>query len=434
MTTSHDPGEPSSSGGSTGAALPRHPRPHDATAELPPPVAAASAPPAPPASDSWIVPTRPYRSGRSLATVVRVLLVAAIVATGVDAAANVDAAHLVSLLEADADAVSVAEIDASDLRTGMAGLLQVGLWTVAFGFLIAWTSRLYRNLGALGVGPLRYAEGWAIGAWFIPFFNLVRPKQILDDLWRGSGPADGEHWRDRAVTPLLHWWWGLWILAAVLWRPSAGESADLGAARSAAVRAVAGDVVFVVATVVAIVAITRLTDRQERTAGKADAGRRSRWVPAALVSPLLGIVGVRPQPRCLLGRRRGGAGHQRRGQLGAAGRHVGTCRPEPTHGAGDGPASRRLHRRPNRRLIAGGDHDRPRGRRRRLRAPHDTEVIALVVHPAEERADYPGEDALIEHANAACVDRFVAWVGLSYAESALEMIYLWPLSSGWAQR
>ncbi len=110
----------------------------------------------------------------------------------------------------------------------MAGLLQVGLMTVAFGFLIAWTSRLYRNLSALGVGRLRYTEGWAIGAWFIPFFNLVRPKQILNDIWRGSGPADGEHWRDRAVTPLLHWWWGLWILAAVLWRSATTNGCQPG--------------------------------------------------------------------------------------------------------------------------------------------------------------------------------------------------------------
>ena len=432
MTTSHDPGEPSSSGGSTGAASPRHPRPDDAKAELPPPVAAASAPPALPAGDSWIVPTRPYRSGSSLATVVRVLLVAAIVATGFDAAANVDAAHLVGLLEADTNAVSLAEIDASDLRTGMAGLLQVGLMTVAFGFLIAWTSRLYRNLGALGVGPLRYAEGWAIGAWFIPFFNLVRPKQILDDLWRGSGPADGEHWRDRAVTPLLHWWWGLWILAAVLWRSSASEPADLGAAQSAAVREVAGDVVFVVAAVVAIVAITRITDRQERTAGRADAGRRNRWVPAALLSSLLGIAvfGVSLAAFAAVD-----------GEETAISVEASSARADVT----SEPVGR------NRRTvlamdlragdcIADPDSSMPEETTTVLAVdvvdcatPHDTEVIALVVHPADEQADYPGEDALIEHANDACVDRFVSWVGLSYAESALEMIYMWPLSSGWAR-
>ena len=51
--------------------------------------------------------------------------------------------------------------------------------------------------------------------------------------------------------------------------------------------------------------------------------------------------------------------------------------------------------------------------------PHDIEVIALLVHPADERADFPGDDALIEHADAACLDEFEGWVGRSYAESAL---------------
>ena len=142
---------------------PRHPRPGSALPELPPtelsptelpppgvwptvvPAVHHRAAPPPPARDSWIA-IRPFRSGRTLATVVRALLVAAIVVTGFDAAANVDADQLVGLLQADANAVTLADLDASDRRTGVAGLLQVGLLTVAFGFLIAWTSRLYRNL------------------------------------------------------------------------------------------------------------------------------------------------------------------------------------------------------------------------------------------------------------------------------------------------
>ena len=131
---------------------PRHPSPGLAPTELPPPVADGSAPPAPPASGSWIAPTRPFRSGRTLATVVRALLVAAIVVAGFDAAANVDVAQLLGRLQADANAVTLAELDASDRRTGVAGLLLVAVLVAALGFLIAWTSRLYRNLAALGVG------------------------------------------------------------------------------------------------------------------------------------------------------------------------------------------------------------------------------------------------------------------------------------------
>jgi hypothetical protein len=278
------------------------------------------------------------------------------------------------------------------------------------------------------VDRLRYTEGWAIGGWFIPFFNLVRPKQVLDDIWRGSAPADGDDWRRRSVTPLLHWWWGLWILAIVLWRSSANQPSGLSEAESAAIRSVAGDVVFVLAAVVAIVAITRMTDRQERAAGRADAERPSRWVAAALLSPLLGVAvfGISL------------------GVFSAVGREE----PASALDAGSTPADAPPETvDADRRTVLAVDL-RPgdciaNPRRDEVvtilavdvvdcETPHDLEVIARVVHPADEQADFPGDDALIEHADASCLDGFEAWVGRPYAESVLELTYMWPHASGWA--
>ena len=48
--------------------------------------------------------------------------------------------------------------------------------------LAVWTGLAYRNLFALGVGDLRFAPGWGVWAWFVPFLNFVRPKQIVDDV------------------------------------------------------------------------------------------------------------------------------------------------------------------------------------------------------------------------------------------------------------
>jgi hypothetical protein len=53
--------------------------------------------------------------------------------------------------------------------------------------------RAYRNLPALGAESPRFSSGWAVGAWFVPFLNLVRPKQIMDDIWRASDPALPAH-------------------------------------------------------------------------------------------------------------------------------------------------------------------------------------------------------------------------------------------------
>jgi len=64
--------------------------------------------------------------------------------------------------------------------------------------------RAYSNLAVLGPSEQRWSAGWSVGAWFIPIFNLFRPKQIANDIWRGS---DGS-----SVPAIFHWWWAFWLL------------------------------------------------------------------------------------------------------------------------------------------------------------------------------------------------------------------------------
>ncbi len=89
---------------------------------------------------------------------------------------------------------------------------------ISAAVFIAWFYRSYRNLGRLGVQNMRYGPGWAIGAWFVPILNLFRPKQIANDLWRGSenGVEITTQWRQEPVPSLVHWWWGLFVSQGVL--------------------------------------------------------------------------------------------------------------------------------------------------------------------------------------------------------------------------
>jgi Domain of unknown function (DUF4328) len=54
----------------------------------------------------------------------------------------------------------------------------------------------------------------------VPFLNLVRPKQLADDIWRASDPAPppqpGAAWKRQQVASLLHWWWALFIASNLL--------------------------------------------------------------------------------------------------------------------------------------------------------------------------------------------------------------------------
>src|SRR4051812_7498049 len=82
--------------------------------------------------------------------------------------------------------VGLAEVDAADARIG---LYAIGSFVVLVGAsiaFIAWFYRAYMNIERLGARDLRASKGWSIGAWFVPILNLVRPKQLMDDIWRAS--------------------------------------------------------------------------------------------------------------------------------------------------------------------------------------------------------------------------------------------------------
>ncbi|HET9198695.1 MAG TPA: DUF4328 domain-containing protein [Solirubrobacterales bacterium] len=98
--------------------------------------------------------------------------------------------------------------------TGYYGLLVL----LSAGVFIAWFFQAYKNLRRLGVANLRFGNGWAIGAWFVPILGMWRPKQIANDVWRGSerGAELTGGWRTVPVPSLLHWWWGLFIVQGLL--------------------------------------------------------------------------------------------------------------------------------------------------------------------------------------------------------------------------
>ena len=138
--------------------------------------------------------------------------------------------------------------------------------------------RAYTNLHSLGMEPLRLRAGWAVGGWFVPILNLVRPKQIMSDIWRGSDPAapasnDGA-WHRAPVPALLHLWWGLFLMSwlvdrllvgsALLYEPTAQ------ARRNTFVDNIAIRGVEVLLGIVAVLVVRQVTRRQEaRAAGLA---------------------------------------------------------------------------------------------------------------------------------------------------------------------
>ncbi|MDQ3985682.1 MAG: DUF4328 domain-containing protein [Actinomycetota bacterium] len=135
---------------------------------------------------------------------------------------------------------------------------------------IIWTHRAYQNVRALGITDIRFGTGWAIGGWFVPILWLWRPKQIINDIWRGSDPDLGGGWRLRwadirpPVVVTLWWLAGLLSTFVSLFAPTTPTTIDQ--AQSLTTTFLISDAVTILTAVLAIVVVRRLTERQQARA------------------------------------------------------------------------------------------------------------------------------------------------------------------------
>lgn len=164
------------------------------------------------------------------------------------------------------------------------------VFLVCAGVFITWFFQAYKNLRRLGVQGLRHGNGWAVGAWFVPILSLVRPKQMANEIWRGSerGADVAGGWKQGSVPSLVHWWWGLFLTQGLLVYfgqqsiqsgydklSRFGELSDgFSQIRTGTNVEVVGEVVSLVAVVLAIMFVSRVTDRFARIGGEAIAQMR----------------------------------------------------------------------------------------------------------------------------------------------------------------
>ncbi|WP_210521245.1 DUF4328 domain-containing protein [Hymenobacter terricola] len=109
---------------------------------------------------------------------------------------------------------TAAEIDASPLGLvhNLLIIVELVLMVTSLAMFIRWLRRAYWNLHALR-RPMEHSEGWAAGAWFVPFLNLFRPYSIVREVWRQTQLVAFEQ-----VTPhgLLRAWWLLFVLHGIV--------------------------------------------------------------------------------------------------------------------------------------------------------------------------------------------------------------------------
>ena len=76
--------------------------------------------------------------------------------------------------------------------------------------IIGWTHANAKLAHEIDGTSLSHSTGWAIGAWFVPFMNLVRPRRIIAESLEVRG--------HRSLMALLNVWWVLFLIDTVLSR------------------------------------------------------------------------------------------------------------------------------------------------------------------------------------------------------------------------
>lgn len=124
------------------------------------------------------------------------------------------------------------------------------------GFL-RWFRRAYENAIALG-HRASFTPGWTIGAWFVPFLNLVRPYQIASAMWRHASAKVGN-------SPVVGWWWAFWVASNILAQAGMrlGNRNSDDSLRLSVQLDIAADATTVVAGVLAVVMVRKLTRAHE---------------------------------------------------------------------------------------------------------------------------------------------------------------------------
>lgn len=145
----------------------------------------------------------------------------------------------------------------------------VALGAAAVVLFAIWGHRVYANLAAFGKRDLRLPTHAALWSWLVPVVNLVIPRRLIDDAWRGSDVyafTDPE-WKARPGNAWLRTaWWagGAFIIFTIIGQLEGAATVEN--AMDANAWAMLGYGALIVCCLAAVRTISAVTDRQDTRA------------------------------------------------------------------------------------------------------------------------------------------------------------------------
>ena len=149
-------------------------------------------------------------------------------------------------------------------------VVMAGAGLASMIFVLVWIHRANHNARARGATGLNMTPGWAVGWYFVPIAWFWKPYIAMKEIWQAS--ANPKHWWRQDGSPLLGWWWGLWL--ARWWVPvllaggpvrirfARAEPVAIRAETMEAVGDIATDILFVPLTLALLMIIDRIHSLQ----------------------------------------------------------------------------------------------------------------------------------------------------------------------------
>ena len=156
------------------------------------------------------------------------------------------------------------------LFIGLISILEIFQYVATAVLFLMWLFRVYKNLPSLRAANLEFTPGWAVGWWFIPFANLVKPFQVVREAWRESDPDFDPSLNflsggTGSAPSLFGFWWAFWILSNITNNISSRLVDDSGTQVSEGFIAVwiVASVLSLIAALLAILVVRSITERQD---------------------------------------------------------------------------------------------------------------------------------------------------------------------------
>ena len=225
-----------------------------------------------------------YSPVETLGAATQVLLVGCAVAGVFVFGAQMQRYRLVGRVMDSPGSVTFSQLSGSDGLVAASALLRLVVLIPAGIVFLVWLHRVFSNLEVpLRSGTLDHSPGWAVGWWFVPFANLVKPKQVMNEAWKASEPGSTDpngqalHSPHRKAPAILSWWWAAWLLSGfTVWfgvtisagsgSPGQLASTSLSSLHASAAWSAVGSVFYVAAAVMAMMIVRDITSRQGRRA------------------------------------------------------------------------------------------------------------------------------------------------------------------------